>query len=233
MEIHGLVKTTLLDYPQHVATTVFTGGCNFRCPFCHNKDLVLHPNSVPLIHEDELFSFLKKRHGVLDGVCITGGEPTLQPDLISFIRKIKELGFLVKLDTNGYCPEVLHQLLEEHLLDYVAMDIKNSPEKYALTSGIFNLDLDKINRSIALLLACSIPYEFRTTLVSELHTTEDMIKIGQWIKGASAYFLQAYKESDSVISKGFTPCTYEQMKSFIGLLQPDILHIGIRGVDEC
>ena len=233
MEIHGLVKTTLLDYPQHVAATVFTGGCNFRCPFCHNKDLVLHPNSVPLIHEDELFSFLKKRHGVLDGVCITGGEPSLQPDLISFIRKIKELGFLVKLDTNGYCPEVLHQLLEEHLLDYVAMDIKNSPEKYTLTAGLYHLDLDKINRSIALLLACSIPYEFRTTLVSELHTTEDMIKIGQWIKGASAYFLQAYKESDSVISKGFTPCTYEQMKSFIGLLQPDILHIGIRGVDEC
>jgi len=233
MEIHGLVKTTLLDYPQHVAATVFTGGCNFRCPFCHNKDLVLHPNSVPLIHEDELFSFLKKRHGVLDGVCITGGEPTLQPDLISFIRKIKELGFLVKLDTNGYCPEVLHQLLEEHLLDYVAMDIKNSPEKYALTSGIFNLNLDKINHSIELLLACSIPYEFRTTLVSELHTAEDITKIGQWIKGASAYFLQAYKESDSVISKGFTPCTYEQMKSFIGLLQPDILRVEMRGVDEC
>lgn len=233
MEIHGLVKTTLLDYPQHVATTVFTGGCNFRCPFCHNKDLVLHPTSVPLISEDSFFSFLKKRQGILDGVCITGGEPTLQPDLVLFIRKIKDLGFLVKLDTNGYCPEILQLLLEEHLLDYVAMDIKNSPEKYALTAGLFNLNLDKINRSIALLLACSIPYEFRTTLVSELHTNEDMIKIGQWIKGASAYFLQAYKESDTVISKGFTPCTYEQMRHFIDLLRDDILRVEMRGVDEC
>lgn len=233
MEIHGLMKTTLLDYPQHVASTIFTGGCNFRCPFCHNKDLVLHPNSLPLIPEEEIFSFLKKRKGVLDGVCITGGEPTLQADLVQFIGKIKNLGFLVKLDTNGYRPDILATLLDEHLLDYVAMDIKNSPQKYTITAGIPHLDLKKIDASIQLLLSSSIPYEFRTTIISELHTAEDIMEIGQWIKGGKSYFLQEYKESDSVISKGFTPCTHEQMEIFAQLLRQDIFHVETRGIEGC
>lgn len=231
MEIHGLIKTTLLDYPQHIASTIFTGGCNFRCPFCHNKDLVLHPNSLPLIQEEEIFTLLKKRQGVLDGVCITGGEPTLQGDLVEFIRKIKDLGLLVKLDTNGYRPEILRTLLFENLLDYVAMDIKNSPNKYAITSGIPHLDLEKINESIQLLLTSSISYEFRTTIVSELHTTQDMVDIGQWLQGAKHYFLQEYKESDSVISKGFTPCTHEQMNVFVQLLEQTIPHVEMRGIE--
>ena len=152
MKIHGLNKTTLLDYPEHVAATVFTGGCNFRCPFCHNGGLVLEPHKQPLILEEDVLSFLKKRKGVLSGVCITGGEPTLQKDLAEFIRKIKELGYLVKLDTNGYRPEMLEELFTEGLLDYVAMDIKTSLENYAVVSGVKNIDTDVIKESADILI---------------------------------------------------------------------------------
>lgn len=199
MLIVGLNKTTLLDYPGRVAATVFTGGCNFRCPFCHNGDLVLKPSALDVYSEEEVFSFLKKRKNVLKGVCITGGEPTLQADLPDFIRKIKELGYAVKLDTNGYEPDMLKRLLEEGLLDYVAMDIKNCREKYTQTVGLSVFFPEKIERSVLLLKQSQIDYEFRTTVVKELHTKEDLLKIGEWLSGCPRFFLQQYQENEHVI----------------------------------
>ena len=199
MEIHGFQKLTLLDYPEHIAATVFTGGCNFRCPFCQNGDLVVNPAGQPLISEAEVFATLRKRRGVLQGVCITGGEPTLQKDLREFILKVKELGYLVKLDTNGYRPEVLGSLLEENLLDYVAMDVKASLENYTKAAGCPGLDIEKIQRSIALLKGSKIPYEFRTTVVKGLHTVEEFEKVGEMLVGAKAYYLQGYQESEAVL----------------------------------
>lgn len=201
MLIAGFNKTTLLDYPGRVAATVFVGGCNFRCPFCHNGGLVLEPLSGEVYSEAEILEFLKKRKNVLKGVCITGGEPTLQADLPEFLSKLKAIGYQVKLDTNGYMPEVLERLLDANLLDYVAMDIKNCRDKYALTAGIHstNFSIDRIERSVSVLKASSIPYEFRTTVVRELHTLEDMRKIAQWLSGCPRYFLQQYQDSENVI----------------------------------
>lgn len=232
MNIHGFAKTTLLDYPKHVAATVFFGGCNFRCPFCHNNDLVLHPGQVPEIPEEEVLSYLKKRIGILEGVCITGGEPTLQPDLEAFIRKIKAMGYLVKLDTNGYRPEILRHLLKEHLLDYVAMDIKNSREKYEMTVAHPGLEISKIEESVQLLLTGTVPFEFRTTVVKQLHTLEDMKAIGEWIKGASAYYLQNYKDSPNIISPGFSSCSKEELLEMRTLLKEYIPVVEVRGVDN-
>lgn len=199
MLIAGLNKTTLLDYPGRVAATVFTGGCNFRCPFCHNGDLVIKPSSLEMISEEEVLSFLNKRKNVLKGVCITGGEPTLQADLQDFISKIKEIGYQVKLDTNGSYPEVLRGLLERELIDYVAMDIKNCKGKYALTVGCVDLSIERIEESVGLLMSAGIPYEFRTTVVKELHTPEDILEIGKWIAGCPNYFLQQYAENEKEI----------------------------------
>lgn len=231
MQIHGLNKTTLLDYPEHVAATVFTGGCNFCCPFCHNADLVLHPGDFPTLSEEEVLAFLQKRKNVLTGVCITGGEPTLQPDLPDFIRKIKGMGYLVKLDTNGYRPEVLKNLLEEKLLDYVAMDIKNSKEKYDIAVGKGNPDINRIETSVALLKEGQIPYEFRTTVVKELHTKEDFVAIGEWLSGTRAYFLQGYRDNENVIQKGFTAYTKEEMEAFAEMLRAYIGRVELRGVE--
>ncbi|MBR0404068.1 MAG: anaerobic ribonucleoside-triphosphate reductase activating protein [Eggerthellaceae bacterium] len=197
MKIQGLQKMTLLDYPGRVACTVFLGGCDFRCPFCHNFDLVVGPMPVA-VSEDEFFAFLDKRHGLLDGVAITGGEPCLRPDLPEFIMRIREAGFLVKLDTNGYHPAMLRRLIEEGLVDYVAMDIKNSPQKYARTIGLQEINLERISESIALLMDSHIPYEFRTTVVRELHESCDFEEIGKWIEGADKYFLQAFTARDTV-----------------------------------
>lgn len=198
MQIHGLNKTTLLDYPEHVAATVFTGGCNFRCPFCHNAGLVLEPDAQESIPEEEVLSFLQKRRGILQGVCITGGEPTLQPDLADFIGKVKELGYPVKLDTNGYRPEVLRELLDKKLLDYVAMDIKASKENYARASGLCRIDLDRIEESVEILKNSGISYEFRTTVVAGIHSMEEFDAIGRWLAGSRAYYLQAYREDENV-----------------------------------
>lgn len=207
MLIRGLNKTTLLDYPGCVAATIFTGGCNFRCPFCQNSGLVLEPSTGEIISEEEILAFLKKRKNVLKGVCITGGEPTLQEDLPEFLCRIKSLGYRIKLDTNGFKPQVLKNLLEEGLLDYVAMDIKNSPDHYAKTAGMDHVDagfhLDKINGSIEMLLNGDVEYEFRTTVVKELHTLEDMIKIGEWIGGCRAYFLQKFQDNGNNICEGY------------------------------
>ena len=231
MQIHGLNKTTLLDYPEHVAATVFTGGCNFCCPFCHNGDLVLHPGEFPVISEEEVLAFLKKRKNILSGVCITGGEPTLQPDLADFIRKIKELGLLVKLDTNGYKPEVLQSLLREKLLDYVAMDLKNSREKYALTVGKPDLAVEKLEKSVDMLLHSGIAYEFRTTVVKGLHEEEDFVKMGQWIEGAEAYYLQSYRDNENVIKKGYSAFEKEELESFLRLVKPYVKKAELRGVE--
>lgn len=226
MLIAGLNKTTLLDYPGRVAATIFVGGCNFRCPFCHNGGIVLESLSQGIYEEAEIFAFLEKRKNVLKGVCITGGEPTLQEDLPEFLGKVKELGYQVKLDTNGCLPEVLEALLKKKLLDYVAMDIKNCPEKYAMSVGMDRQwrGMDLIEGSVSLLKASGIDYEFRTTVVKELHTGEDLLKIAEWIKGCPRYFLQQYQDNENVLfsilhpdkgqEEGFHGYSGEEMKAF-------------------
>ncbi len=195
MILGGYQKLTLIDYPGKIAATVFTVGCNFRCPFCHNPELV--DSSQFTVHsnlEKEFFGFLKKRKGKLEGVCITGGEPTIQPDLTNFIKKIKKLGFLVKLDTNGARPDVLKKLLEAELLDFVAMDVKNTPKKYIDTCG-YKIDIERIKLSVDLIRNSGISYEFRTTAVPGLHKEKDFDNIAKWLKGAKAYYLQEYRET--------------------------------------
>lgn len=230
MKICGLQKTTLLDYPQHVAATIFMGGCNFRCPFCHNSDL-LGNDAETAYTPEEVLSFLKKRVSLLEGVCITGGEPTLQPDLESFIRDIRGLGYLIKLDTNGYLPKVLKDLAGKGLLDCVAMDIKSSKEGYPAAAGVSGLDLERIDESVRFLMEGSIPYEFRTTVVRELHSAEDFRSIGQWLHGCSHYYLQNYQESDRVLLPGFSCYTKDELLEFIGILKQDIQDVGLRGID--
>ena len=232
MDIRGLNKTTLLDFPGHVAATIFTGGCNFRCPFCHNGDLVLAPQSIPAFSEDEIFSFLKKRKNILTGVCITGGEPTLQPDLIDFMKKIKELGYLIKLDTNGYKPDILTQVLKENLASYIAMDIKAGISHYGYACGLASIDMSRIEESISILMNSQIPYEFRTTIVKGIHTETDFIEIAHMITGASAYFLQSYKESDGVIDKQYSAFSTEELSHFLTLVKSEIPVACLRGIDD-
>lgn len=228
MKIGGLMKTTLLDYPGKVACTIFTVGCNMKCPFCHNSELIEGNSS--LIDEDEVLSFLKKRVGVLDGVCISGGEPTLQKDLKEFVQKLKEMGYLVKLDTNGTNPELLKELVNDHLIDYVAMDIKNSPKKYCETAGNSSILLSKIKESIEFLLEGKIEYEFRTTVVEELHEVSDFKEIGAWIYGAKAYYLQQFVDSDAVVFSGFHGCSKEKMEEFLSCVTPFVPNSTIRGM---
>lgn len=230
MRIHGFNKLTLLDYPQKVACTIFTGHCNFRCPFCQNAGLVLSADHEPVIEEEEVLAVLRKRKGIVDGVCISGGEPTLSPGLKKFIGKIKDMNYLVKLDTNGYRPDILEELIAEGLLDYVAMDIKNCPDKYSETAGIDDLDIRLIRESVSLLMCSSINYEFRTTVVRELHKKADLRKIGQWIKGCRRYYLQTYCESDGVIKPVFSAYSKEQMYAFEDMLREDISEVAVRGI---
>lgn len=240
MDIRGLAKLTLLDYPGHIACTVFTGGCSFKCPFCHNGGLVLTPNDNPLISEEEFFEFLKARQGKLEGVCITGGEPTLRFGLSDFITHIKELGFKVKLDTNGYHPDVLNKLLLSGKIDMIAMDIKNSPEKYALTVGLSpdDFDLGRIKESISLIKDSNIDHEFRTTLVREFHTREDLVAIGEWLAGPSRFFLQNYKESDDIIFKMtksspvLTSFSEIEMMKFLSVVRAYLPNSHIRGIED-
>lgn len=201
MVICGIQKLTLLDYPGKVACTIFTGGCNFRCPFCHNADLVTGKPEVTVTGE-EIFRFLRKRQGLLDGVCISGGEPLLQPDLEDFIRGVRSLGYSVKLDTNGSMPDKLKSLAEKGLLDYVAMDLKNAPEHYGRTIGAETYDVGNVDRSIRFLMGGEIPYEFRTTVVREFHQKADFEEMGRWIEGADQYFLQQFMDSGHVIAPG-------------------------------
>ncbi len=211
MQINGLQKMTLLDFPGRVACTVFTGGCNLRCPFCHNALLVTELSDADVIPTDDVLSFLRKRTTLLDGVAITGGEPLLQPDIASFLRKIKEMGYAVKLDTNGTYPSKLRDLVEEGLVDYVAMDVKNCKEKYAETVGIPNFDISKVENSIKFLLSGKVDFEFRTTVVKEFHTVEDIKKLAEWISGAPKYFLQNFTDSGNLIGENMHECSKETL----------------------
>ena len=227
MYISGLQKLTLLDFPGRLAATVFLGGCNFRCPFCHNATLVLSPGECEKISEDEFFSFLSSRKGKLSGVCITGGEPTLYGGLKDFIIRIKEEGFAVKLDTNGTDPDLLSELISEGLVDYVAMDIKNSLDKYALTVGT-SVDIEKVKRSVEILLSGKVDYEFRTTVVKEFHKKEDFIAISEWISGAKRYFLQTFEDSGDLIGSGFSAYSREETEGILSLILPSIPNAQIR-----
>ena len=236
MIISGLQKMTLLDYPGKVACTVFLQGCNFRCPFCHNSDL-LGADGPDQIPEETLMTFLKKRVGLLDAVCITGGEPTLQKDLPDLLRKIKELGYLVKLDTNGNRPAVLKALVEAGLVDYVAMDIKNSPARYGETAGVPNMDLSHVEESIRYLLAGRVDFEFRTTVAEELHTPEDFTAIGLWLSALDAdhkapkFFIQPYVDRESVLMDGLHTPTGEKLNKMRENVASYVLCANLRGVD--
>lgn len=219
---------TMLDYPGKVACTIFTYGCNFRCPFCHNASLVT--DAPKFISEDEVLSYLSKRAGILDGVCISGGEPLLQKDIFEFMKNVKDKGLLVKLDTNGSFPDKLKYAIDEKLVDYVAMDIKNSKDKYAMTVGVDNFDITPIEKSVELLINGDIDFEFRTTITKELHSEEDIRKIGTWIKGAPKYFLQNFENTGNLIKEGFNAHDPETLKGFARLLEGQFAKIEIRGI---
>ncbi len=230
MNISGIQKLTLLDFPGKLACTVFTSGCNFRCPFCHNASLVL-PGMSDHIDEQEVFSFLKKREGILEGVCITGGEPCLQPDLETFIRKVRDIGFAVKLDTNGSFPEKLSSLLEKGLLDYVAMDIKTSKERYSEVCGVQNERLfENVQKSVEILKSSSVPHEFRTTTARELQTKEDFEKIGRWLSGEKRYFIQQYEASGELVGDEMTPYEKEELTEFVKVMKNFVENVEIRGI---
>ena len=229
MLIHGLQKMTLLDFPGKVACTVFLDGCNFRCPFCHNSEL-LGAGFPPLMEDTELLAFLKKCKGLLDGVCITGGEPLVQKELPRLLEQIKALGFPVKLDTNGSFPEKLAQLIDSGLVDYVAMDIKNSPERYGETIGRDNYDLSAVKRSVELLLQGKVDYEFRTTVVEQFHDADSFHGIGQWIRGAKRYFLQCFVPRDSVLQPGLDAPTEENLRSYAEIARIYVSETGVRGI---
>lgn len=230
MKIAGLQKLTLLDYPGKTACTVFTWGCNLRCPFCHNAGLVTEA-FAEAITADELYAFLRKRTGLLDGVCVTGGEPLLQPDLIPFLEPIRDMGFLIKLDTNGTSPEKLRQICESGLISMVAMDIKNCPEKYAVTAGTERLSVEAVHQSVRYLMQQGkLPYEFRTTVVRQYHTAEDFAKIGKWIRGADAYFLQNFQDSGALIDRSVTGCTPAEMRQFLEIVRRDVPNAALRGI---
>jgi len=231
VQIQGLQKLTLLDFPGKVACTVFCGGCNFRCPFCHNAPLVLEPDAYEAVSEEDFFALLQKRRGVLEGVCVTGGEPLLQPGLSDFLQKIHDTGTCVKLDTNGGMPERLAPLLRGGLVDYVAMDIKNSRERYAETIGVPGFSTRAVEESVRLLMKSGIDYEFRTTVVRELHREADFRRIGEWIAGAKHYFLQAFKDSGSLISPGLHGCSREEMERFRTVVLPFVPSAQLRGID--
>ena len=231
MMIQGLQKLTLLDYPGKVACTLFTAGCNFRCPFCHNASLVTHIHKENNIPEGEIFDFLEKRRRVLDGVCISGGEPLLWPDIEEFIEKIKNMGYLVKLDTNGSNNLLLKRLAEKELLDYVAMDIKNAPNKYGMTIGIEGFHLENVLQSVDFLLSGAVPYEFRTTVVREFHKREDFEAIGRWIKGADQYFLQGFQDSGDLIQPGLRGYTKEILEQALEIVRRDVPNARLRGVE--
>lgn len=231
MKIQGLQKLTLLDYPGQVACTIFTAGCNFRCPFCHNAPLVTHIDDSCDITTEEIFAFLKKRQGILDGVCVSGGEPLVQPDIAEFIREIKALGYHVKLDTNGSFPEKLKELVDEGLLDYVAMDIKNSARKYGETIGIDGYDPARILESVDYLMTNVVPFEFRTTVVREFHKKTDFEDIALWLQGDEKYFLQGFEDSGDLICEGLRGYNAEIMKQAADIVREKVPNVAVRGVD--
>lgn len=225
MLIGGLQRMTLLDYAGKVACIVFTYGCNFRCPYCHNAPLVT--DAPALVGEEELFDFLERRRGLLDGVVISGGEPTLHKDIIPFLGKIKALGYSVKLDTNGTAPDLLFEIISLGLCDYVAMDIKNSREKYPLSVGC-EVDIKAIEKSVSLLLEGRVDYEFRTTVTRELHSMEDIRAIGEWIRGAERYFLQTFVDSGALVGEGMSAYSTEEMNLFADAVRDFVSAVSVR-----
>ena len=219
MEIKGLQKLTLLDYPEKMACTVFLGGCNLRCPFCHNASLVLPERFGESIPEDEFFEFLKSRRGKLQGVCISVGEPTLARELVDFIKQIKELGYLVKLDTNGTNPALLSQLISGRLIDYVAMDIKSSKEGYARAIGISGFDTERICESVEILKRGEVDFEFRTTVVRGIHTEENIREVAKWLAGCEKYYLQSFEDSGDILENGFSAYSAAEMSDFLKIVK--------------
>lgn len=230
MNIQGLQKTTLLDYPGHVAATIFVSGCNFRCPFCHNMNLVLSKDE-PAYRTDDILSFLQKRQGVLDGVCITGGEPTLYSDLPDFISSVKSLGYLIKLDTNGSNPDLLSGMISRGLIDYVAMDIKSSIDGYGSITEIPDLQTDKILDSIGILNSSGLDHEFRTTYIKEFHTSDVISDIGHMLEGSPKYYIQSFKDSDFVPDHNLTAFTKDELLSIRKQLLEYIPCVELRGID--
>ncbi len=230
MVFHGFQKMTMLDFPGYVACTVFTSGCNFRCPFCHNSLLVTKPDNSEIYTQEDVLSYLEKRKGVIDGICISGGEPLMHDGIFDFVAKVKKLGLLVKVDTNGSFPDKLQKLIDSGAVDYVAMDIKNSPEKYALTTDVKNLDFEAVERSVNILLEGKIGYEFRTTVVKEFHTTQDMESIGKLIKNADRYFIQHFIESEGNIQQGLTPLSKEEMEQLRLSIVKYVKNAELRGI---
>ena len=231
--ICGLQKMTLLDFPGKIACTVFLGGCNFRCPFCHNSELFMG-KPEKLMEDAEFFQFLKSRKGLLDGVCVTGGEPTLYKNLPDFLAKIKEMGFLVKLDTNGYRPEKVKALVAEGLVDYIAMDVKNSPAMYARTVGLETMNMAAIEESLRFLIGADVDYELRTTLVDQLHTAASIQDMGQWLGGLvpgkrpKKLFLQSFVDRDTVLFSGLSAPETEATQEFAKILEPFAEKVTIR-----
>ena len=230
MIIKGLQKLTLLDYPEHTACTVFTGGCNLRCPFCHNASLALNPASVDEIDEEKFFSFLRKRKGILDGVCITGGEPLINTDIENFMLRIKQLGFKVKIDTNGTLPVRLKSVVENGLADYVAVDIKNSKKLYEITVGVSYFNTSPVEKTVDYLMSGNIPYEFRTTVTRTFHTENSMRELSEWIKGAKRYFLQNFVNSGDLINPQIEGYSLEEMQKMLDIVKPNIPSAQIRGI---
>ena len=231
MKIHGLQKMTLLDFPGKVACTVFLGGCDLRCPFCHNAELI-DGTAPAVMDEEELLAFLKKRQGLLEGVAVTGGEPLLRgTELVSLAEKIRDLGYPLKLDTNGTHPERLARLTDAGLVSYVAMDIKNSPDRYAETSGLEKMDLGPVRESVSLLMGGKTEYEFRTTTVAELHNEDSFRKIGEWLRGAKRYYLQKFTDRDTVPFEGFHAPADGEMRRYLEIVRKDVPAAELRGVE--
>lgn len=256
MIISGLQKTTLLDYPGHIACTIFFGKCNLRCPFCHNMELVLNPEHFPTFSIDDILKFLKDRKGKLNGVAITGGEPLLNKDIEELLRPIKEIGYPIKLDTNGFFPEMIERLIDEKLVDMFAMDIKSGWTNYLKVAGVAinknavvnttrpNYDAnyndvhsepnnwqEKVKKSISLLINKAEDYEFRTTCVKGLHTEADFVEIKDMISGAKKYFLQDYKAAPDMENLPFKPFLREELEKFKNIVKDSIEFVDIRGID--
>lgn len=230
MQIHGFQKLTLLDYPGKCAATLFTAGCNLRCPFCHNAPLVTKINLADRLDTEEIIGYLKKRKGVLDGVCLTGGEPLMSDGVFELMKRIKDIGYPIKLDTNGTFPERLRRAVFGGLCDSVAMDVKNSPERYAETVGVEDFDISPVKQSVEFLKSGAVDFEFRTTVVKELHTLEDIERLARWIAGAPRYYLQRFKDSGDLIKEGFSPPDGEFMENAQKIASKYIKKVELRGI---
>lgn len=230
MRIGGLQKLAMVDFPGKVAATVFTSGCNLRCPFCHNAPLVTRPEEAEQLTEEAVLNFLAGRKGLLDGVVLSGGEPLLQTGVAAFLSRVRDMGFAVKLDTNGCYPQRLRELLEKGLVDYVAMDIKNSLEKYPQTVGCPGFDTAPVEESAAMLMGGSVDFEFRTTAVRPFHTPEDIESIGRWLTGAPRYFLQTFVDSGNLVGEGCAPFSPPEMRELAEKARPWFKTVAIRGI---